>query len=47
MSRSDFEKEYQRVVKGEIGSLALMRVLKLNRDTYFRYVREYKKQKNG
>ena len=47
MSRSDFEKEYQRVVKGEIGSLALMRELKLNRDTYFRYGREYKKQKKS
>lgn len=42
MSKDDFNKEYQRVIQGEIGSLALMRELKLNRDTYFRYVREFK-----
>jgi len=43
MSKDEFAKEYQRVVAGEIGSLALMRELGLHRDTYFRYVREYKK----
>lgn len=43
MSRSDFEKAYERVVSGEIGTLALQRELGLNRDTFFRYVREYKK----
>ena len=42
MSKDDFNKEYQRVIQGEIGSLALMRELKLNRDTYFRYIREFK-----
>ena len=42
MSKEDFAKQYQRVIKKEIGSLALMRELKLNKDTYFRYVREYK-----
>lgn len=46
MSKESFAKEYQRVVDGKIGSLALMRELQLNRDTYFRYVREFKKQKN-
>lgn len=44
MSKEDFAKEYQRVLYGEIGSLALMRELQLNRDTYFRYVREFKSQ---
>jgi len=43
MSREEFARQYQRVIDGEIGSLALQRELKLNRDTYFRYVREYKK----
>lgn len=40
-----FAEQYKRVVNGDIGSLALMRELELNKDTYFRYVREYK-QKN-
>ena len=44
MSKEDFAKEYERVISGEIGSLALQRELGLQRDTYFRYVREYKKQ---
>lgn len=43
MSKEDFAREYQRVLNKEIGSLALMRDLGLNRDTFFRYVREYKK----
>lgn len=38
-----FALEYGRVVRGEIGSLALMRELGLNRNTYFRYVREYRR----
>jgi len=46
MAAADFEKHYKRVVGGEIGSLALMRELGLNRDTFFRYVREYKKLNN-
>lgn len=46
MSRAEFEKEYERVISGEIGTLALQRELSLNRDTYFRYVREYKKSHN-
>lgn len=37
-----FSEHYKRVVDGKIGSLALMRELGLNKDTYFRYVREYK-----
>lgn len=44
MSKEAFAKEYQRVLAREIGSLALMRELGLKRDTYFRYVREYKKE---
>lgn len=43
MSKEKFAKEYQRVINKEIGSLALMRELGLLHDTYFRYVREYKK----
>ncbi|BAL01875.1 putative site-specific recombinase (plasmid) [Oscillibacter valericigenes Sjm18-20] len=43
MSADEFSKRYIRVLRGEIGSLALMRELSLNRDTYFRYVREYKR----
>lgn len=43
MKQEDFAKAYQRVLDGQIGSLALMRELGLNRDTYFRYIREYKK----
>lgn len=44
MSKEDFANEYQKVVNKELGSLELQRKLELNRDTYFRYVREYKKQ---
>lgn len=43
MSQEKFEKEYINVVKKKIGSLELQRKLGLNRDTYFRYVREYKR----
>ena len=34
---------FGRVINKEIGSLALMRELGLTKDTYFRYIREYKK----
>lgn len=44
MSRKEFAIHYQRVLSGEIGSLALQRELNLNRDTFFRYVREYKER---
>ena len=44
MKKDVFASHYQRVVSGEIGSLALMRELGLTEDTYFRYVREYKKE---
>ena len=43
MSREDFAKEYDNVVKGTIRTTDLMKKLNLNKDTYFRYVREYKK----
>lgn len=43
MSKEEFAKEYSRVEKKEIGSMELMRKLGLQKDTYFRYVREYKK----
>lgn len=45
MSKEKFAEEYKQVINCEIGSLALMRKLGLNRDTYFRYVREYKKER--
>jgi len=41
MKKEAFAKHYIRVVNKEISSLALMRELGLNRDTYFRYIREY------
>ena len=44
MEKEQFAKEYQKVLSGKSGSLELMRSLGLNKDTYFRYVREYKKQ---
>jgi len=43
MPFEEFSEQYKRVVNGDIGSLALMRELGLHKDTYFRYVREYKK----
>lgn len=42
MSAVEFARHYQRVIDGKMGSLELMRELGLNKDTYFRYVREYK-----
>jgi len=42
MKKEQFAKYYGRVVRGEIGSVALMRELDMNRNTFFRYVREYK-----
>lgn len=44
MEREEFSRHYKRVVDGEIGSLALMRELGLSKDTYFRYVREYREK---
>ncbi|MDD3946235.1 MAG: recombinase family protein [Clostridia bacterium] len=45
MAIEEFTRAYERVERGEIGSLALMRELGLNRDTFFRYVREAKASK--
>lgn len=42
MTKEEFAHYYEKVVNGEIGSLALMRKLELKKDTYFRYVKEYK-----
>ena len=42
MDKDIFAVQYSRVVRGEIGSLALMNKLGLKKDTYFRYVREYR-----
>lgn len=47
MGAEEFAKHYHRVVAGEIGTLALMRELGLNKDTYFRYVREYRAQESS
>lgn len=46
MSQEKFAAQYRRVIDGEIGTLALMRELGLKKDTYFRYIREYKGQGN-
>lgn len=43
MTKEEFAGHYNRVENGSIGSMALMRELQLSKDTYFRYVREYKK----
>jgi len=43
MTVDGFSKQYKRVIDGEIGSLALMRELGLNKDTFFRYARECRK----
>ncbi len=45
LSKEDFAREYQKVEQGKIGSMELMRQLQLKKDTYFRYVREYKANK--
>jgi len=42
MKKEAFAKHYTRVVNKEIDSIALMRELGLSRDTYFRYIREYR-----
>ena len=41
-TKDEFAKHYNRVIKKEIGSLALMRELGFKKDTYFSYVKEYK-----
>lgn len=46
MPAKEFAKYYKRVESGEVGSLALMRELKMKKATYFRYVKEYKLSKN-
>lgn len=43
MSNDDFAKAYQKVLSGELRTSELMRQLQLEENTYFRYVREYKK----
>lgn len=43
MSAKAFAAEYQKVINKELGTLELQRKLGLNKDTYFRYIREYKK----
>ena len=42
MPKSEFAEHYARVRRGEIGTLALWRELGLDRNTFFRYVREAK-----
>jgi len=43
MSKEQFAKEYQAVVNGDLKTTELMRKLGLEENTYYRYVREYKK----
>lgn len=42
MSAEEFAKQYKKVEQGKIGSLELMRQLKMKKSTYFKYVDEYK-----
>lgn len=44
MTKEEFAEAYKRVIRGEIGTNALMRELGLNQTTFFRYVKEFKKQ---
>lgn len=43
MTPEEFAKQYEKVEQGKIGSLELMRQLKMKKSTYFKYVDEYKK----
>ena len=43
MSKEAFAQAYQQVENGNLRTSELMKQLELNSDTYFRYVREYKK----
>lgn len=47
MPAKKFAKYYNRVEKGEIGTLEMMRELNMSKSTYFRYVNEYKNSKYG
>lgn len=44
MSKEKFAEEYKNVVNGKMTSAALRRKLNLNEDTFFRYVREYRRE---
>ena len=44
MSPDEFAKQYSKVEQGKIGSLELMRQLKMKKSTYFKYVNEYKER---
>lgn len=46
MSKEDFAAEYKHVLNGELKTCELMRKLGLKKDTYFRYVKEYKENLN-
>lgn len=43
MSKEEFANEYQKVISGSMTTTQLMKSLEFNKDTYFRYVREYKR----
>lgn len=47
MSLKEFAKYYKRVENGEIGSLELMRQLKMKKSTYFKYVNEYRQMNDS
>lgn len=44
MIPEEFAKQYEKVEQGKIGSLELMRQLKMKKSTYFKYVNEYKER---
>ena len=46
MSKEEFAKAYQAVVKNELKTTELMKRLGLTENTYYRYVREYRKTHN-
>lgn len=45
MGKEAFASQYERVLRGEIKTMELMRELGLNQNTFFRYIREYKKDR--
>lgn len=47
MSKEEFARAYKRVECGDIRTSELLRELGLNKDTYYRYVREYRKKWNS
>lgn len=45
VGKEAFAAQYERVLRGEIKTMELMRELGLNQNTFFRYIREYKQER--